>query len=78
MALSEPTESLAKFLAELILDRHLKSSTIFTSNKTFRNWAGAFGDQYTTAMVIDRVFENSEVIEIIGESYRVKDRVAHK
>lgn len=42
IALSEPTESLAKFLAELILDRHLKSSTIFTSNKTFRNWVGAF------------------------------------
>lgn len=75
IALFEPNNTLAKFLVELLLNRHLKSSTIFTSNKTFKSWTTAFGDIHTSAMVLDRITQRIEVVDIEGPSYRLKDRL---
>lgn len=75
IALFEPHDNLAKFLVELLLNRHLKSSTIFTSNKTFKSWVNAFGDTHTSAMVLDRITQRMEIIDIEGPSYRLKDRL---
>lgn len=75
VALFEPNDVLAKFLVELLLNRHLKCSTIFTSNKTFKSWVNAFGDIHTSAMVLDRITQRIEVIDIEGSSYRLKDRM---
>lgn len=77
IALFEPNHILAKFLVELLLNRHLKSSTIFTSNKTFKAWSNAFGDIHTSAMVLDRINQRMEVVNIEGSSYRLKDRIDH-
>lgn len=77
IALFEPNHTLAKFLVELLLNRHLKSSTILTSNKTFKGWSNAFGDIHTSAMVLDRINQRMEVVDIEGSSYRLKDRVDH-
>lgn len=78
IALFEPNDNLAKFLVELLLNRHLKSSTIFTSNKTFKSWVNAFGDTHTSAMVLDRITQHMEVVDIEGPSYRLKDRINAK
>lgn len=78
IALFEPNEILAKFLVELLLNRHLKNSTIFTSNKSFKNWGNAFGDMHTSAMVLDRITQRMEVVNIEGPSYRLKDRVVNQ
>lgn len=78
IALFEPNDNLAKFLVELLLNRHLKSSTIFTSNKTFKSWVNAFGDTHTSAMVLDRITQCMEIVEIEGPSYRLKDRLNKK
>jgi len=75
IALFEPNDSLAKFLVELLLNRHLKSSTLFTSNKAFKSWVNAFGDIHTSAMVLDRITQRMEVVKIEGPSYRLKDRI---
>lgn len=75
MALFEPNEVLAKFLVELLLNRHLKNSTIFTSNKSFKSWGNAFGDIHTSAMVLDRITQRMEVISIEGPSWRLRDRL---
>lgn len=75
IALFEPNNLLARFLVELLLNRHLKNSTIFTSNKSIGNWTNAFGDQHTSVMVLDRLIQNVVVVEIEGESYRLKDRL---
>ncbi len=75
IALFEPNEMLAKFLVELLLNRHLKNSTIFTTNKSFKSWGNAFGDIHTSAMVLDRITQRIEVINIEGPSYRLKDRL---
>lgn len=76
IALFEPNDNLAKFLVELLLNRHLKTSTIFTSNKTFKSWGNAFGDTHTSAMVLDRITQHIEIIDIDGPSYRLKDRLS--
>lgn len=78
IALFEPNDILAKFLVELLLNRHLKNSTIFTSNKTFKSWGNAFGDIHTSAMVLDRITQRMEIIDIDGASYRLKDRLNNK
>lgn len=78
IALFDPSNTVAKFLVELLLNRHLKSSTIFTSNKSFKNWGNAFGDIHTSAMVLDRITQRMEIIDIEGSSYRLKDRINDK
>lgn len=75
IALFQPNDILAKFLTELLLNRHLKASTIFTSNKNFSSWNNAFGDIHTSAMVLDRITQHMEVVDIEGPSYRLKDRL---
>lgn len=75
IALFQPNTTLAKFLAELLLNRHLKASNIFTSNKSFSSWSNAFGDMHTSAMVLDRITQRMEIVEIDGPSYRLKDRI---
>lgn len=75
IALFDPNTAVAKFLVELLLNRHLKSSTIFTSNKSFKSWGNAFGDIHTSAMVLDRITQRMEIIDIEGASYRLKDRL---
>ncbi len=78
IALFEPSNTVAKFLVELLLNRHLRSSTLFTSNKSFKNWGNAFGDTHTSAMVLDRITQHTEVVDIEGPSYRLKDRINNK
>lgn len=78
IALFDPNETLAKFLVELLLNRHQKNSTIFTTNKTFKGWSNAFGDIHTSAMVLDRITQHIEVINIEGPSYRLKDRIENQ
>src|SRR3989344_3674220 len=75
IGLFDPNETLARFLVELLLNRHQKTSTLFTSNKTFKSWSNAFGDTHTSAMVLDRITQHIEVIDIEGPSYRLKDRI---
>ena len=54
--------------------RYEKSSTIFTSNKSFSEWGEVMGDQVMASAVLDRVLHHSIVVNIKGDSYRLKDR----
>lgn len=72
IALSQPNETLAKIITEILLNRHLKTSTIFTSNKSPGSWINVFGDKYTSSMVLDRIIPNAIVEYIEGKSYRLK------
>ena len=75
VALFQPDEILAEFLSELLLNRHLKNSTIFTSNKSFSQWTNAFGDKHSSTMIIDRINQKAHPVLIEGDSYRIKDRL---
>jgi DNA replication protein DnaC len=45
-----------------------------TSNKPFGCWGEVFGDDVGAAAMIDRLVHHAEVINLKGDSYRLKDR----
>lgn len=55
--------------------RYEKSSTIITSNKAFTEWAELFDDQIIVTAILDRLLHHSTVINIKGNSYRLKDKL---
>lgn len=64
----------AHCLFQLISKRYEKSSTIFTSNKSYGEWGEIFQDHVIAAAVLDRILHHCTTINIKGESYRLKER----
>ena len=65
----------ANHFFQIISARYEKSSTILTSNLVFSQWAQVFGgDKIVTAAILDRILHHSHVINIQGESYRLKEK----
>jgi DNA replication protein DnaC len=59
---------------QLISRRYEKSSTIFTSNKSYGEWGEIFGDHVIASAVLDRILHHCTTINIKGDSYRLKER----
>ena len=51
-----------------------QTSIILTSNKGPEDWGELLGDQAITTAVLDRILHKSEVIQLSGDSYRLKYR----
>lgn len=66
-----PTE--ANLLFQLIDKRYENKSTIVTSNIDFSNWDKVFGDPVIADAILNRLLHHSNVIEITGNSYRLKN-----
>lgn len=64
----------ANLFFQLIARRYEKVSTIFTSNKAFSSWNEVFADVTIASAILDRVLHHATVINIKGESYRLKER----
>lgn len=64
----------AQCLFQLISKRYERSSTVFTSNKTYGEWGEIFKDHVIAAAVLDRILHHCTTINIKGESYRLKER----
>ena len=64
----------ANLFFQLVSRRYEKGSIILTSNQTFRNWGTIFGDDVVASAILDRLLHHSTVINIKGESFRIKDR----
>ena len=58
----------------LISSRFERASVIVTSNKPFGRWGEVFGDPVVAAAMIDRLVHHAEVVNLKGDSYRLKDR----
>ena len=59
---------------QLISRRYEKSSTVFTSNKSYGEWGEIFGDHVIAAAVLDRILHHCTTINIKGDSFRLKER----
>ena len=57
-----------------IATRYEKASTIITSNKAFSDWTELFGDPIIVTAVLDRLLHHSTVINIKGNSYRLRGK----
>ena len=55
--------------------RYEHGSMVLTSNLPFKQWAGAFADDQTlTAAMLDRLLHHAHIVQISGESFRLKDK----
>jgi len=65
----------ANLFFHVIAKRYERSSTIVTSNLPFTQWATTLADDATlTAALLDRLLHHVHIVQINGESYRLKDR----
>jgi len=59
---------------QLISARYEKGSIVLTSNKGFSEWEKLLGDPVLATAVLDRLLHHAHIINIRGNSYRLKDR----
>ena len=65
----------ANLFFNVVAKRYERGSTLLTSNLPFSQWAGAFANDTTlTAAMLDRLLHHCHVIQMSGESYRLKDK----
>lgn len=65
----------AHLFFQIVAARYERGSTIMTSNLSFSTWDQAFaGDRVLTAAMLDRLLHHAQVVQIQGESYRLKDK----
>ena len=62
----------SELLFKVISDRAEKSSTIVTTNLPFSRWTELFENTTMVAAMIDRLTYRSHVLDMNGESYRLK------
>ncbi len=62
----------AELLFEVFSRRHERGSTIVTSNLPFDEWTSVFGNQRLTGALLDRLTHHVHILEMNGESYRLK------
>jgi len=48
---------------------------IITSNLKFADWTQVFGDERLTAALLDRLTHHAHILELVGESYRFRQRL---
>ena len=68
----------ANMLFQLINKRYENHSTIITTNKPFGKWHEIFGDVTLANAILDRLLHHSHIININGNSYRLKDKIKQK
>jgi DNA replication protein DnaC len=65
----------ANLFFHVIAKRYERSATIVTSNLAFAQWADTLADDATlTAALLDRLLHHAHIVQISGESYRMKDK----
>ena len=65
----------ANMLFQLINKRYERHSTIITTNKPFGKWHEIFNDVTLANAILDRLLHHSHIININGNSYRLKNKI---
>jgi len=63
----------ANLFFQLVNGRYEKGATILTSNRGFKEWGEIFGDNVIAAALLDRLLHKANVMEIAGNSYRLRE-----
>ena len=68
----------AELLFEVFSQRHERGSTIVNSNLPFEDWTSVFGAERLTGALLDRLTHHVQILEMNGESYRLKQSRARR
>jgi len=63
----------ADLLFEIVSRRYQEKSTLVTTNRPFAEWGEVFPNAACVVSLIDRLVHNAEIIQIEGDSYRLKE-----
>ena len=67
-------EDQANAFFQLIARKYEKTSLIVTSNLNFDQWGKVLGNEVLAAAILDRLLHHCQVIQINGDSYRLKGK----
>ena len=62
----------AELLFEVFSQRYERGSVIVTSNLPFDEWTSMFGTERLTGALLDRLTHHVHILEMNGDSYRLK------
>lgn len=68
---SQGAQALFTFCSEI----YERLALIITTNLKFADWVQVFEDERLTAALLDRLTHHAHIIELIGESYRFRQRL---
>lgn len=63
-------------LADVLMSRYEKASTIITSNRPFEDWAKLLGDVVVVTPLLDRLMHHGHLLKFEGKSWRLKEAAA--
>lgn len=63
-------------LAEVVMNRYEKASTIITSNRSLEDWAKLLGDAVIAGPLLDRLMHHGHLLKFDGKSWRLKEATA--
>jgi DNA replication protein DnaC len=63
-------------LADVLMSRYEKCSTIITSNRPFEDWARLLGDVVVVTPLLDRLMHHGHLLKFEGKSWRLKEAAA--
>jgi DNA replication protein DnaC len=63
----------AELLFEVISAAYERTSVIVTTNLPFERWVEVLGSERLTGAALDRLTHRCHILEMNGESYRLKD-----
>jgi DNA replication protein DnaC len=67
------SKSGAELLFEIFSQRYERSSTLVTSNLPFDQWTEVLQSERLTGALLDRLTHHVHILEMNGESYRLKE-----
>ena len=66
----------ASALFQVVAQRYLKTSIIVNTNRSVGEWGQVLGDTTVAAAMLDRLLHRSVVLNLDGDSYRLRDHHA--
>lgn len=69
------TPSGAQALFTFCSELYERLALIVTTNLKFADWVQVFGDERLTAALLDRLTHHAHIIELVGESFRFRQRM---
>jgi DNA replication protein DnaC len=63
-------------LADVLMSRYEKQSTLITSNRSIEDWAKLLGDVVVVTPLLDRLMHHGHLLKFEGKSWRLKESAA--